>query len=284
MAIEIHRCVGWRTRIPHPRFVEKIESDRRQRWLYFASKRVLDVLVAALALILLAPVMLVIALLVRLDSPGPALFRQERVGGGGRDDQREVWENHTFTFYKFRSMEDDADVDIHRAFVKAFIHDDRESMDVVQHRCDNPVTESSRTFAQAFVGNNGKQTSTPESEDGQINKLVDDPRVTRFGKFLRKTSLDELPQLWNVLKGDMSLVGPRPPIPYEVEEYEPWHLRRLEARPGVTGLWQTMARSSVDFDEMVRLDIQYLEHQSFWLDLEILLRTPLAVLRGDGAM
>ncbi len=284
MAIELHRCVGWRTRIPHPRCVEKIDSDRRPRWLYFTSKRALDILIAALVLILLAPVMLVIAVLVRLDSPGPALFRQERVGGGGRDDQQGAWEKRTFTFYKFRSMEDDADVDLHRAFVKAFIRDDREGMDEVQHRCENGVAESSHTFAQVFVGNNGKHTLAPQSEEGQVNKLVHDPRVTHFGKFLRKTSLDELPQLWNVLKGDMSLVGPRPPIPYEVEEYEPWHLRRFEAQPGVTGLWQTMARSSVDFDEMVKLDIQYIERQNFWLDLEILMKTPLAVLRGDGAM
>jgi lipopolysaccharide/colanic/teichoic acid biosynthesis glycosyltransferase len=116
-----------------------------------------------------------------------------------------------------------------------------------------------------------------------VRKLVKDARVTTLGRFLRKSSLDELPQFWNVLKGDMSLVGPRPPIPYEVEMYRDWHHERLAAQPGVTGLWQVTARSSADFDEMVRLDIHYVEHLSFWLDLKILIMTPLAVLNGNGA-
>jgi lipopolysaccharide/colanic/teichoic acid biosynthesis glycosyltransferase len=113
--------------------------------------------------------------------------------------------------------------------------------------------------------------------------LIHDPRVTRVGKFLRKSSLDELPQLWNIFRGEMSLVGPRPAIPYEVEEYQRWHLRRLEAMSGLTGLWQVTARSSANFDEIIRLDIEYIENQSFLLDIKILLKTPFVVLRGKGA-
>ena len=114
--------------------------------------------------------------------------------------------------------------------------------------------------------------------------MTNDPRVTPLGRFLRKTSLDELPQFINVLKGDMSLVGPRPPIPYEFENYDTWHRRRvLEAKPGITGLWQVMGRSRTTFDEMVRLDLQYIRDQSFWLDLKILVKTPVAVLSGSGA-
>ena len=115
-------------------------------------------------------------------------------------------------------------------------------------------------------------------------KITDDPRVTPVGRFLRRTSLDELPQFLNVLLGEMSLVGPRPPLPYEVEAYDVWHRRRLlEARPGITGLWQVNGRSRTKFDDMVRLDLQYARKQSLWLDLKILLRTPAAVVSGDGA-
>jgi lipopolysaccharide/colanic/teichoic acid biosynthesis glycosyltransferase len=118
--------------------------------------------------------------------------------------------------------------------------------------------------------------------DTEVRKLVNDPRVTRVGRFLRKISLDELPQLWNVLKGDMSLVGPRPPIPYEVQEYTPRQRRRLETIQGLTGWWQVTARSAAAFDKMVDLDIWYIEHQSFWLDLRILLSTPLVLVLGRG--
>jgi len=134
---------------------------------------------------------------------------------------------------------------------------------------------------QLISGNEDHQR--PESHGG-IYKIKDDPRVTPIGRFLRKTSLDELPQFFNVLKGEMSLVGPRPPIPYEVEAYETWHRRRfLEAKPGITGLWQVEGRSKLKFDEMVRLDLKYAKTWSPWLDIKILLRTPTVVLRGDGA-
>jgi len=232
-----------------------VAQAHQQRRFYFACKRLLDILIAGSALIILSPLMLVIAILVKLDSPGPAIFKQERVGLRRRtDDQRKAREVSTFTCYKFRTMYRNADSDLHRTFFRAFIRNDHTGMVAVQ------------------------------GEDTQVRKLTHDPRVTRVGGFLRKSSLDELLQLWNVLKGDMSLVGPRPPIPYEVDMYEPWHRQRLETKPGLTGLWQVTARSSADFDQMVRLDIQYIERQSFWLDLKLLLKTPVAVLSSKGAM
>ena len=227
----------------------------RDRAYYHFFKRMLDVSVAALALVILSPVMAVIALVIILDSGWPVIFAQERVGA--RRWTREsysYWRRTTFTCYKFRSMVQDADPSMHKVFTKAFIHNDHQSMAALQ------------------------------GDDIKVRKLKSDPRVTRLGWILRRSSLDELPQLWNVLKGDMSLVGPRPPIAYEVDEYKSWHHRRLGAKPGLTGLWQVTARSSADFDEAVRLDIQYIENQSFWLDLKILLRTPLAVFSGKGAV
>jgi lipopolysaccharide/colanic/teichoic acid biosynthesis glycosyltransferase len=133
-----------------------------------------------------------------------------------------------------------------------------------------------------IAGNAERQTAKGNGHG--IYKLTKDPRVTRVGAFLRKTSLDELPQLINVLRGEMSLVGPRPAIPYEVEAYQTWHRRRvLEAKPGITGLWQVGGRSRVGFDEMVRLDVRYAAKRSFWLDMKILLLTPRAVIMGEGA-
>ena len=257
-------------------------ADPRFR-LYMCSKRTLDILIAAILLVLLAPLMLIIAVLVALDSSGPALFTQERVGarwkriGSGR-----VWEPKTFTVYKFRSMHEDADAKLHRAFVTAFIQQDHQGMQQIQNECDKVTSERRGAFFLAFLSERGDNANTRTSGD-PIRKLVHDPRVTRVGRVLRRTSLDELPQLWNVFIGDMSLVGPRPAIPYEVEEYKPWHHRRMQAKPGLTGLWQVEGRSSVDFDEMVKLDIAYAQQQSLWLDLKILLKTPWAVLQGKGA-
>jgi lipopolysaccharide/colanic/teichoic acid biosynthesis glycosyltransferase len=227
----------------------------RDRHLYLACKRCMDVVLATLLLVLAVPLMLLIAVLIKLDSPGPVIFVQERVGARRRSkDGRTIWYIRNFPFYKFRSMVQGADSSVHQAFVKALIHNDHESMAALQ------------------------------GEDVETCKLVHDPRVTRLGRILRRSSLDELPQLWNVLKGDMSLVGPRPPIPYEVDEYQPWHRQRLWSKPGLTGLWQVTARSSADFDEMVRLDIDYIERQNLWLDLKILVETPLAVLSSKGAV
>ena len=232
-----------------------LEEKLRQRPFYFRAKRLFDLFAATILLVLLSPLMLMVAVLIVLDSPGPAIFRQQRVGLKRRVEGGQTrWEIGTFEFLKFRTMKRDADPQLHRAYIEAFIQNDEEAMAAVQ----------------------GTQT--------EVRKIVNDTRVTRLGKFLRKSSLDELPQLWCVVRGDMSLVGPRPAIPYEVAMYKPWHHQRLEALPGVTGPWQVSARSSVDFDDMVSMDIEYVENQSFWLDIKILLLTPLAVIRSKGAV
>jgi len=206
-------------------------------------KRIVDILGSLLALILLLPAMLAMALAVKLTSKGPVLFQQTRLGQYSRP----------FTLLKFRSMYVDCDANIHKQYVAKLI--------------------------------GGGQNARHSAEKGNaVYKIKNDPRVTRIGRFLRKTSLDELPQLINVLKGEMSLVGPRPPLPYEVERYGCWHRRRiLEAKPGITGLWQVKGRSRTSFDDMVRLDLKYVERASVLLDLKILLQTPRAVLSGDGA-
>lgn len=207
-----------------------------QRWL----KRFFDVLITTAVILVIWPLLLLLALLVRLDSEGPIFYRQRRIG-----------ENSVpFYMLKFRSMRVDADERIHREHVVRLISEN------------------------ISVAENG--------DDQDSLKLRNDPRVTRVGRFIRKTSLDELPQLFNVLRGEMSLVGPRPPIPYEVDLYQDWHKRRLEAIPGVTGLWQVRGRNRVSFDEMVRMDLEYIEHQSIWLDLKLLIQTPFVLLRGAG--
>ena len=207
--------------------------DRIKRWL--------DVGASLTLLAMLSPLLLVIAALVKLKSPGPVLFEQTRVGQGMRP----------FKMLKFRTMHVNNDHAVHHQFVTAFI----------------------KAGAHAQIdGQNG------------MFKLANDRRVTTIGRVLRKTSLDELPQLWNVVRGDMSLVGPRPPLWYEVDEYKPWHCRRvLEAKPGITGLWQVSGRSRTTFDEMVRLDLRYARGRSMWTDLKILLATPAAVIVGKGA-
>lgn len=208
-----------------------------------AIKRAMDISGSTLMLILCAPVFLIIALAIKTSSKGPVLFRQRRVGQYGQH----------FTFLKFRSMRVNNDHSVHKEYVTQFI-----------------------------ASGARKQPSNGTGEG--VYKLTNDTRVTRVGKFLRRTSLDELPQFLNVLKGEMSLVGPRPPIPYELAAYQTWHRRRLlEVKPGITGLWQVTGRSRVTFDEMVRLDLRYATSWSPSLDFTILMRTPLAVLRGEGA-
>lgn len=205
-------------------------------------KRASDIVISVVAVVLTAPVWLAIAVLIKLDSRGPVLFRQERVGMDGR----------VFLCYKFRTMKADADEALHR---------------------------------EAYQKNIGGDTSANagDEEAPLFGKVKDDPRVTRFGGRLRRTSFDELPQLLNVLKGDMSVVGPRPPIPYEVEEYDLRHRKRLDMKPGITGLWQVSGRSRLAFEEMVRIDLYYIENWSLWLDLKIILLTLPAILRGEGA-
>jgi lipopolysaccharide/colanic/teichoic acid biosynthesis glycosyltransferase len=206
-------------------------------------KRAIDLLGSAALTLLCSPLFIVIAIVIKMTSKGPVLFRQERIGQFGQP----------FTFLKFRSMYLNNDNSVHQEFVTKLITQEQEA--------------------------GGEQAK------GQgVYKLTNDKRITRVGGFLRRTSLDELPQLLNVLKGEMSLVGPRPPIPYELAAYQTWHRRRvLEVKPGITGLWQVTGRSRVKFDEMVRLDLRYAISWSPWLDLKILIRTPLAVLRGSGA-
>ena len=206
-------------------------------------KRGMDVLGSLCLLALLSPVFLVIALAIKLTSRGPVLFRQQRIGEHGT----------AFTFLKFRSMYVNNDASEHKEYVRKLIA--------------------------------GQADKNPADGTGEgIFKLTNDPRITPVGNFLRRTSLDELPQFVNVLRGDMSLVGPRPPVPYEVEAYATWHRRRLlEAKPGITGLWQVEGRSRVGFDDMVRLDLRYARNCSPWLDLKILVQTPKAVIAGSGA-
>lgn len=197
---------------------------------YRIAKRLLDVVLALLGLTLLFPLLPAIIALIKLDSPGSILFRQKRVGQGGR----------LFTCYKFRSMVPDAE---------------------------------SRKAGLAALN----------EATGAAFKIRDDPRITAIGHFLRRSSLDEVPQLFNVLRGEMSMVGPRPQIPTEVELYEPWHRGRLAVKPGITCLWQISGRSQVGFEEWMRLDLDYVHRRSLALDLKILLGTLPAVIARKGA-
>jgi exopolysaccharide biosynthesis polyprenyl glycosylphosphotransferase len=195
-----------------------------------AVKRAIDVVVAGLGLLVLSPLLLMISVLIRLESSGPAVFRQTRVGRGGRP----------FTVLKFRTMREGAEQEV-------------------------------------------EALSALNEAGGPMFKIRNDPRLTRVGQLLRRISLDELPQLYNVLRGEMSVIGPRPGLPSEVEQYQDWHRKRLETWPGLTGLWQVSGRSELSFDEMVLLDIYYIENWSLLLDLQIALRTVPAILFGTGA-
>ncbi|HQU18225.1 MAG TPA: exopolysaccharide biosynthesis polyprenyl glycosylphosphotransferase [Fimbriimonadaceae bacterium] len=197
---------------------------------YVKRKRILDILGSLLLMVLLSPLLLAIALWVKLTSKGPVIYKSTRVGLGGRH----------FQFLKFRSMYVDAD----------------------------------RRQAELLAQN---------EKDGPIFKMKNDPRITPIGRALRRYSLDELPQLWNVFVGEMSLVGPRPPLPREVEQYTEDCLERLSVKPGITCYWQIMGRSDLSFEEWMELDKRYLREMGVWTDLKILLLTPIAVFRGDGA-
>lgn len=216
-----------------------LKHQRRRSWRD-AAKRAADIVGSLGLLALFSPVLLAVYAAVKWTSPGPALFKQTRIGREGRP----------FTMLKFRSMFTNAGHGVHQDYVSWFIK------------------------------SSGKQEHT----GNEVFKLQNDTRITRVGRFIRRTSLDELPQFWNVLRGDMSLVGPRPPLPFEVEQYQPWHRRRvLDAAPGVTGLWQVEGRSRTTFDEMVRLDLRYARTHTLWMDLRILAATPRAMLTGKGA-
>ena len=212
------------------------KSLRLQAWRFtvrcsYAAKRFIDVAGSLAGMVLLSPLLLGIALAVKLTSPGPVIFSQVRVGRYGRH----------FRFYKFRSMYVDAEA------------------------------------------RKAELLSQNESKDGVIFKMKDDPRITKVGKFLRRTSLDEMPQLWNVFIGDMSLVGPRPPVPSEVAEYTLEDRKRLDVIPGITCLWQIKGRSEIPFHEQVRLDKEYILAPGFWKDVKILLKTIPAIIGGKGA-
>jgi lipopolysaccharide/colanic/teichoic acid biosynthesis glycosyltransferase len=222
---------------------------------YYLTKRIIDFSLSVLALVLLSPILAIVAILIKLDSSGPVIFKQDRISVKRRTyGNITYWQKITFTCYKFRTMECNANPSLHKSYIKALINNDSKSMAELQ------------------------------GGDTKVRKLTHDPRITRLGRILRKTSIDEIPQFINVLKGEMSLVGPRPAIPYEIEMYKSWHFRRLETKPGITGLWQVTARSSCDFDEIVKLDIEYVDKQSFWLDLKIIFKTPIAVLFCRGAV
>ncbi len=201
------------------------------------------------------------ALAVRLDSPGPAIFVQERIGKDGRP----------FKMYKFRTMRHNLDDSMHRAFMKAFVHGEIGPRSF--------AFPNSKAFRRAFA----VLAAGSESPGDEVYKPLQASQVTRVGRFLRKTSLDELPQIFNVLRGEMSLVGPRPNVPWEVEEYQPWHHERLEVLPGITGLAQVRGRSGISFDTIVKYDIEYVENQSLSLDLKILFQTVMTVLSGRGS-
>jgi len=211
-------------------------SSEETSALVEATIRAIDLLGAIAMLVLLSPLLALIALVVKLDSPGPAIYRQRRLGK----------DLEPFSVAKFRTMYEGVGADAHRAHVEQMIADDKRGAKPMQ-------------------------------------KLEEDARVTRFGSFLRRTSIDELPQLWNVLCGQMSLVGPRPPIQYEVESYPPHAFRRFAVRPGVTGLWQVRGRSLLTFPQMIELDTEYVERRSVWLNLKILLLTLPTVVHGKGA-
>jgi len=236
MSISVHLHPASPQAAGEPLPAEALPGERRVATRIL--KRALDIVGSAALLTLFSPVLLTVASVVKMTSPGPIFFRQTRIGRGSRN----------FTMLKFRTMYTNADSAIHREYVNAFIK---------------------------ASGNGG---------GGTMRKMAHDPRITPVGRVLRKTSLDELPQFINTLRGDMSLVGPRPPLPYEVEQYKAWHRRRvLDAKPGITGLWQVTGRSRTTFDDMVRLDLRYAKTPSVWTDIKILLATPRAVISGNGA-
>ncbi len=243
-----------------------VTGDRR---VYYFVKRVFDFAAAAVLLILLLPLMIVIGAAIYIYSPGPIFFVQERVGARRHTrGKTTIWEVVNFPCFKFRTMKPNADAGVHKQYVQALINNDEQGMQAAQER------------ARGLKAAVNEQPTTPAQGP---RKLVADTRIIRPGHIIRKLSLDELPQLFNVLRGEMSLIGPRPAIPYEVEVYKPWHKLRLQAQPGLSGLQQVKARCTEDFDEQVKLDIEYIEHQSLWLDLKIVIETPLAIIFGKGA-
>lgn len=202
-------------------------EKKEYRLIYSILKRIIDVVGALFGLIILSPILIIVGILIKLESKGPIIFAQKRVGLNGKE----------FKMYKFRSMVANAEE------IKEKLKEKNEM-------------------------------------SGPMFKIKDDPRITKIGKVIRKTSIDEVPQLINVLKGDMSLVGPRPSLPNEVKEFEDWMLKRLEVKPGLTCYWQVMGRNNIDFENWMKLDIKYVNERSFWLDIKLIFKT-FFVLFGD---
>lgn len=200
------------------------------RPIYFFMKRAMDIVCSGLAIIVLSPILFIVAVAIKMESKGPVVFCQKRIGKDGKE----------FYMYKFRSM------------------------------CVN---------AEDIL----KKLEEKNEADGPVFKMKDDPRVTKVGKFIRKYSIDELMQLFNILKGDMSIVGPRPALPNEVEEYDDFAKNRLKVKPGLTCYWQVMGRSDIGFDEWMQLDVKYIKEMNFWLDIKLIFMTIPAVFKGDGA-
>ena len=237
-------CVGYAREL-----TDLSAKDPRRRLFYLILKRLLDLIVATLLMCLAIPVVPLIAILIKLESNGPAFFVQERVGARYRwRGGRIVWQVCLFRCYKLRTMWNNADPSIHKEYLRRF--------------------------------RNGNLTASAEDSPFKLNR---DSRITRLGQFLRKTSLDELPQLWNVIRGDMSLVGPRPVPTYEVTLYDEAHYARLASRPGITGIWQVYGRSRVTFEKMVEMDITYVQQSSIFFDLKLLLLTIVSVASLKGA-
>lgn len=207
--------------------ISSVIKEKENMFLYNIFKRLLDILGSIIGLILLSPILIIVGILIKLESKGPIIFSQKRVGLNKKE----------FKMYKFRSMVCNAEE------LKEKLKDQNEM-------------------------------------SGPMFKIKDDPRITKIGKFIRKTSIDELPQLINVLKGDMSLVGPRPSLPNEVKEFESWMLKRFEVKPGLTCYWQVMGRNAIDFENWMKLDIKYVNERNFWLDIKLIFKT-FFVLFGD---
>jgi len=216
-----------------------IRSDISIKVRYLRTKRLLDIIFSLLILLPLCLVVVIVAVFIRLDSPGPIFYRQKRMGLNGVE----------FTMFKFRSMHVDKDDSFHRQAVAEYM--------------------------------NGQKLNGDTTTDITY-KRTDDPRITRVGQFIRKASIDELPQFFNVLQGEMTLVGPRPPLPYEVEKYSSYDWLRLSGKPGLTGIWQVYGRSRVTFQSMVEMDIEYLQQQSLWSDLKLIILTVPVMLQGHG--
>ena len=232
--------------------VSRPQSAARRR--YFAVKRSVDVVGACVLLVLTSPLLAAIPIAIKLDSRGPVLFRQQRIRGRQIDGGLQ-WALEPFRLYKFRTMVADADPSLHQRYIEAYIARDNDALAQLR----------------------------PGRGNGDSYRPLCDPRVTRVGAWLRKLSLDELPQLWNVLRGDMSLVGPRPPLPYEVAMYGERDLQRLTTPQGITGLAQVQGRCSIGFEDLIRHDLEYVRSQSMWLDLRVLALTVPVVLSRKGA-